>query len=84
MTDPQLQLLQACVKADRAYRSALAAGDPWTSNDHRGVEIGAFTGFSSRTADALAAVGLIELVNLRGKNNYAFLGAYHPVDEVEL
>ena len=80
MTPALSQLLKRLIDADRAYRTAVHQGDPWASNDWRGVEVSAFNGVNPRTAEALEALGLCEIVNM-GNRNCAFLGRYNPYDE---
>lgn len=80
MTPAQTEFLRQCIAADRYYRSAKERGDTMVHNDWRGVEIGAINGTNTRTAQVLEDAGLIEIVNLYGRNGFAFLGSYKPYD----
>lgn len=80
MTPAQVQLLQRLIAADRAYRSALARGEP-AVNDDRGVEVGAINGVDPRTAAALVAAGLAEEADIGLRHPYLFLGQYAALDE---
>ena len=79
MTQAQIDLLKLCIERDRRYRTMRSRGE-WPSNDDvRGVELWG-TGFSIRTARALADAGLIEIVDLYRDQKWAFLGRYEPFD----
>jgi hypothetical protein len=81
MTPAQVDLLRRCIAADRAYRSKIAAGET-ASNDERGIEVGWINSNNPRTARALAAAGLIEIVDIFG-HPWAFLGDYRANDPLE-
>lgn len=80
MTPKGLELLKALIEADRWWRTRREAGEIMSMDD-RGIEVSRLmTGVSPRTAEQLVNLGVAEVVQIRGRQNYIFLGKYDPFD----
>lgn len=83
MTPKALELLKALIETDREWRTRREAGEV-VSIDDRGIEISrVINGIDPRTAEQLVKHGLAEIMNIRGRQNYIFLGKYYPYDEAK-
>ncbi len=80
ISSAQVDLLKRMIAADREYWLRLAQGDHMISNDDRGVEVGSINSVNPKTANALVAAGLGEIVDLgsaHASRPNIFLGSYN-------
>lgn len=79
MTSAAANLLYRLIAADRRYRTLEATGE-FVTLEERGIEVGRFNGVDPRTANALEALGLVELLaSENGLRLHAYLGAFAPL-----
>lgn len=83
MTPAQADLLRRLIATDRDWRTQATQGNIMHRDD-RGVEVNRLiAGVDPRTAQSLVDAGLAEVVNIRGSQNWIFLGKYEPYDSLE-